>query len=100
MTNPIVPQPNDALDPIREVVRHQTWYEETSKAVSGAIGTVISLVWLALSQGFDIPDSAQKWGFVVISLLTVFGIYQTPGGITQSQFEKIKDAYSARHRRL
>lgn len=90
----------DPLETIREIVRGQSWYKQTAKAVAGGVGVIVSVIWLGTSMGLDIPEPVSKWVFVIIAALTTLGIYQTPSGITQHQYEEIKEAYAGRHRRV
>lgn len=84
----------DPMEAVRKVIQRQSWFEEASKAVAGGVGVVVNLIWLSASFGFALPEWLT-WGVtLVISLLTVFGIYQTPGGVTTSQFDKIQEMQS------
>lgn len=92
------PQPGDALAPIRRLVQNQPWYQKFSKALAGAIGSLVGVVWVATTFGFDVPDSVERYGLAGIALLTVLGIYQVPSGVTSSQLNQIEKAYVGRHR--
>lgn len=89
----------DPLAPIRELYANQTWFKRFSNTVTGATGTLVQVAWLATTLGFDLPDEAEKWGFVIIALLTTLGIRKTPNGITEQQLDQMEEAYTGRHRK-
>lgn len=91
--------PRDPLAPVRALYADQPWFKKISNTVTGGVGVVVQLAWLATTLGVDLPDEAEKWGFVVIALLTTLGIRQTPNGITEKQLHEIEEAYVGRHRK-
>lgn len=92
-------EPNDPLAPVRALYENQPWFKKTSNTVTGGVGVVVQLVWLATTLGVDLPDEVEKWGFVAIALLTTLGIRKTPNGITEKQLHEIEEAYVGRHRK-
>jgi ABC-type glycerol-3-phosphate transport system permease component len=91
--------PTDPLEPIKELLRKQPWYQRFSNTVTATVGSLVGLVWLGTSLGFEVPDDAQKWGFVVIAVLTTLGVYKTPNGLTNRQLNEIEAAYVGRHQK-
>lgn len=88
----------DPLAPIRALYENQAWFKKVSNTVTGTVGAVVQVAWLAITFGVDLPDEAEKWGFVVIAGLTVAGLLKTPNGITGQQLHEIEQAYTGRHR--
>lgn len=91
--------PRDPFGPIRDLYENQPWFKKVSNTVTGAVGAVVQLVWLAVTLGVDIPDEIEKWGFVIIAVLTTAGLRKTPNGITEQQLHEIEEAYVGRHRK-
>ncbi|MGY4103403.1 hypothetical protein ACW2Q0_28150 [Nocardia sp. R16R-3T] len=91
--------PQDALAPIRALYENQPWFKRFSNTVTGGVGALVQLAWLATTFGVDLPDDVEKWGFVVIGVLTVLGLRKTPNGITEQQLHQMEQAYVGRHRR-
>lgn len=92
--------PNDPLWAVRELIQSQPWYKRFSNTVTAGVGAMVSLVWLGSTVGLEIPDTVQKWGFVVIGVLTALGVRKTPNGMTDTQLKEIEEAYTGRHRKL
>jgi hypothetical protein len=89
----------DPLAPVRKLYEDQPWFKKISNTVTGATGAAVQLAWLATTLGVDLPDEIEKWGFVVIALLTTLGLRKTPNGITERQLHEIEQAYIGRHRK-
>lgn len=92
--------PADPLEPVREIFSQQPWYKEFSNTVTTGVGLLIEAAWLATTFGVDLPDEGEKWGFVIIGILTMLGVAKTPNGITKGQLEQMERAYSSNRHRL
>lgn len=89
----------DPMAPIRVLYENQPWFKKLSNTVTGGVGAVAQVAWLAISFGVDIPTDVAKWGFVGIAGLTVVGLLKTPNGITAQQLDQIEEATVGRHRK-
>ncbi|MFC9786423.1 hypothetical protein [Rhodococcus sp. NPDC127528] len=83
-------------DRLRTELDRQPWWRRVANTVTAAVGAIVSVAWMALSVGLDLPDAVMQWVPVGIAVLTVFGIKLTPNGVTQRQIEDL--TAGGRHR--
>jgi hypothetical protein len=95
-----VTAPNDPLWAVKELIQSQPWYKRFSNTITASVGSLVGLLWLAVSFGVDVPDDVSKWVFVVIGILTALGILKTPNGMTETQLKEIQEVTAGRHRKL
>ncbi|AXH49783.1 holin [Gordonia phage Pleakley] len=102
MTLPNVPQvpASDVVDELRERLEAQPWYKRFSNTVTSAVGVLSILIWVAASNGVDLPGGVETGIGSGLAVLTVLGVLKTKNGVTPRGIAVVEEAaqYVGRHR--
>ncbi|QXU55197.1 hypothetical protein [Rhodococcus sp. LW-XY12] len=85
------------VDVLRSKLEEQPWYRRVANTVTTASGTLVGVLWLAVSAGVELPTEIIVGGLVLTQIATTVGVKLTPNGVTQRQVAELED-YVGKHR--
>lgn len=94
MTLPNVPEvpANEVIAELRAKLEAQPWYKRFSNTVTSAVGALSIIIWLAATNGVDLPDGVETGVGSALAILTVLGVLKTKNGVTPRGVDTVESA--------